>query len=221
MSQAELARQLTEKLSRSYPRTTVNKMALGDREISGEELIAIAEILGIMPPSLDGAIAKEVVTSSEQLVSVAIAGKVEAGAFRTAPEFTDLEPEAMFEPRDPQFPWARQVAFEVGGDSMNRLHPRPILPGDRIICVDFDDLGGRVPIRDGMVVVVEQTADGGHLREWSVKQIELYEDRIEYHPRSTNPAHKPIVVPRDAEADDGRTVRILALVRRITNNVPF
>lgn len=221
MSQAEFARQLSEKLGRNYMRTAVNKMVHGERVITGQELVAAAEILGIRAPGLTGAPANDVTPSTEQLVSVVIAGKVEAGAFRAAPDYSDMEPETMFEPRDPQFPWARQAAFDIAGDSMNRLQPRPILAGDRIICVDFDDLGGRVPLRDGMVVVVEQTADGGHLREWSVKQIELYDDRIEYHPRSTNPTHKPIVVLRDPDADDGRNVRILALVRRITNLVPF
>jgi len=104
---------------------------------------------------------------------------------------------------------------------MNKLEPRPILAGDRIVCVDFDDLDNRVPLRDGMVVVVERTRDAGFLREWSVKQLEFYEDRVEFHPRSTNPRHKPIVIPRDYQADDGQEVRILALVRRIVNELNF
>lgn len=224
MSQAELARQLTERLGRSYPRTTVNKMVLGNREIKGEEMLAISDILGIEAPRAEGgggAPHLELVQDTDPLVSIFNAGVVEAGAFRAAPDFSDLEADPVLEMRDPQFPFARLVAFTVAGDSMNRLNPRPILAGDRVICVDFDDLGGRIPLRDGMVVVVEQELEGGHLREWSVKQIELYEDRIEFHPRSSNPRHEPLIVPRNAEVDDGKTVRILALVRRITNDVPF
>ncbi len=223
MSQAELARQLTGRLGRSYPRTAVNKMVLGNREIKGEEMLAIAEILNIEAPRAEGMVVDlpELTRNTDPLVQIFNAGIVEAGAFRAAPEFSDLEAEPVLEMRDPQFPFARLVAFDVAGDSMNRLQPRPILPGDRIIGVDFDDLGGRIPLRDGMVVVVEQSLEGGHLREWSVKQIELYEDRMEFHPRSTNPRHEPIVVPRNSDADDGKMVRILALVRRITNDVPF
>lgn len=76
-------------------------------------------------------------------------------------------------------------------------------------------------VRDGMVVVVERTRDGGHTREWSIKQVELYEDRIEFCPRSTNPKHKPIVVKRDALADEGVSVEIIGLVRRVINEFPL
>lgn len=223
MSQAELARQLTERLARSIPRSAVNKMVLGVREISGNEMLAISDILGVAAPKPDGAIAEppELTASKEGLVAIANAGLVEAGAFRAAPDFSDIEAEPVFDLPDPKFPWARQVSFTVAGDSMNRLEPRPILPGDKLICVDFEDLAGRVPLRDRMTVVVERTRDGGHLREWSVKQLELYTDRMEFHPRSTNPRHKPIIVPLNEDADDGETARILALVRRVSNEIPI
>lgn len=222
VSQAELARQLSDVLSRSIPRSAVNKMVLGSRAISADEMLAIARILKSAPPtSADGAEVPEVTQLRAGLVEIPNAGHVEAGTFRSAPDFTDIEEEPTLGLPDPRFPWARLVSFSVGGDSMNRLQPRPILAGDKIICVDFEDLDGRVPLRDGMTVVVEQTRDGGHLREWSVKQLELYEDRMEFHPRSSNSKHKPIVVKVDDEADDGRTVRILALVRQITNELPL
>lgn len=223
MSQAELARRLTEKLGRSYPRTTVNKMTQGLREIAGEELIAIAHILGLPMPGAEGSSAEppELIPASERLVPIYDAGVVEAGAFRAAPDFEDIEAEPLLEAPDPKYPHARQVSWRVAGDSMNRLEPRPILAGDRIVCIDFEDLDNQVPLRDGMIVVVERTRDGGLLREWSVKQLEFYEDRVEFHPRSSNPKHRPIVVPRDNQADDGKEVRILALVRRIVNEINF
>jgi hypothetical protein len=158
----------------------------------------------------------------EALVPVRRAGTVEAGAFRRVDEFEEegdfLE---LFEPRDQRFPEARQAYFDVAGDSMNALRPRPILDGDRVICIDYDDLKGRMPLRDGMVVVVEQSLAGGHIRERSIKQVELYENRIEFCPRSTNPKHKPIVVQKDLHADDGRTVEVIAIVRRVTNDLPI
>lgn len=222
MSQAELARQLTLALSRSIPRSAVNKMVLGEREISGAEMLAIAQILGVPSPRPEAVGDEpEITRTKEGLTAIANAGIVEAGAFRSAPDFIDIEEEPTFDLPDPKFPWARQVSFTVAGDSMNRLQPRQILPGDKVICVDFNDLNGRVPLRDGMTVVVERTRDGGHLREWSIKQLEIYEDRMEFHPRSSNPRHKPIVVPVDYQADDGETFRILALVRRISNEIPI
>jgi hypothetical protein len=102
---------------------------------------------------------------------------------------------------------------------MNRASP-PLLPGGYVVCVDFEDLENRVPLRDGMKVVIERTKFGGHMREWSVKEVEIYGDRNEFHPRSDNPAHKPIVVPKDFQSDDGVEVRILALVRSIVYEEP-
>lgn len=160
-------------------------------------------------------------SASARLVPVAIAGTVEAGTFREVDEYDQSEGSRIVLPIDDRFPKARQVAFEVSGDSMNDLRPRPIMPGDRLITVAYDDIDGEVALRDGMVVVVERTRDGGHTREWSVKQIELYEDRVEFHPRSTNPRHRPIVVNRDHSADDGTTVQIIGLVRRIVNDLPL
>jgi hypothetical protein len=104
---------------------------------------------------------------------------------------------------------------------MNVLKPHPIMPGSRVVGVDYDDVASQVPLRDGLVVVVERSRDGGHSREFSVKQVEFYPDRIEFHPRSTNPKHKPIVVEHDAWADGGVTVRIAALVRTTINDMPF
>jgi len=185
----------------------------------------LARALGVSVADLDPAystVVDEVQPGVEGLVPVRRAGMVEAGAFRRVDEFEDegdfLE---LFEPRDRRFPDARQAYFDVAGDSMNALRPRPILEGDRVICIDYDDLKGRMPLRDGMVVVVEQSLAGGHIRERSIKQVELYENRIEFCPRSTNPKHKPIVVQKDLHADDGRTVEVIAIVRRVTNDLPI
>src|SRR5690606_21962273 len=144
-------------------RSAVNKMALGGREISGDEMLAIAGILGIAPPGANAAQERPELTQIKGgMIEIPNAGRVEAGTFRSAPDFADIEEEPTLGLPDPKFPWARLVSFSVGGDSMNKLAPRPILSGDKIICVDFEDLDGRVPLRDGMVVVVERTRDGGH-----------------------------------------------------------
>src|SRR5690606_36059885 len=142
----------------------------------------------------------EVVPTERKIIPIPVIGAVEAGIFREVTEFDDEEPEMIFDERDPEFPKARMMVFKVQGDSMNAAEP-PIWPGSRVICVDFEETG--LPLTDGMTVVIERTLDGGLAREWSVKEVEYYEDRVEYHPRSTNPKHKPIVVPHDSEADDG------------------
>ena len=90
----------------------------------------------------------------------------------------------------------------------------------KCICVAFEDVAHELQLRDGMIVVVQRSRDGGHFREWSVKQIAMFEDRVEFLPRSTNPRHKPIVVDRNHDADDGVAVEVIAIVRRIVNDIP-
>lgn len=153
----------------------------------------------------------------QRLVTVPKVGRTEAGEFREVLEFDDDEREFIVERPDDEFPNARMTAFEVAGDSMNAAEP-PIMPGSVIVCVNFDDTG--LPLIDGMIVVIERTRNGGLTREWSVKEVETFADKVVYHPRSTNKKHKPIVVQYNAEADDGQEVRVLALVRRISIAVP-
>jgi hypothetical protein len=153
-------------------------------------------------------------------VRAAYGGVVEAGSFREVDEVGEPEQAFFVEMADREYPDVPLITFTVAGDSMNDLKPHPLLPGQRVVCLDFEGLKNRVPLRDGMVVVVEQTTGAGHLRERSVKQIELYRDRTEFCPRSTNPKHKPIVVPYQMEPDDGREVRILGIVRRVTIDMP-
>jgi lambda repressor-like predicted transcriptional regulator len=147
---------------------------------------------------------------------VKLDGPVAAGVFLRSPAFDDDLGEVISAPRDPEYPFARQAAYRVEGDSMNEAKPRPIRDGDFIICVAWDDLG--IPERDGLLVVVQQTINGGQLRERSVKALRLYSDRREFVPMSSNPSHEPIVIPRDDDPDDGREVRILALVRYVFDN---
>ncbi len=156
-----------------------------------------------------------------RMVPVRTAGTVEAGTFREVDEFDQGEPDEIYLPPDAKYPNARQMAFIVAGDSMNNLLPRPILPGDKAICVAYADIASEVKLRDGMVVVVQRQRDGGHFREWSIKQIEIYEDRTVFAPRSHNAKHKPIVVPRDIDADNGEEVEVIALLRRVVNDYDY
>lgn len=146
-------------------------------------------------------------------------GVVEAGAFREVDPMDQRPRRPLYVERDRDFPKARMMVFTVAGDSMDALSPIPILPGMKVVCIDYDDVADRLPIRDGMVVVVERSRDAGMMREWSVKQIEFFGDRIEFHPRSKNARHKPIIVPRDAFADEGSEVKLLGVVRRIQGDV--
>lgn len=203
---------LAAHLGIAHPQIT--QLLKGNRKLKVDELPRIAEYLEADLPVND------VIPQSGGLVPVRKAGIVEAGTFREVDEFDQSEPVEEYAPRDPRFPNARQIYFEVSGDSMNDLRPRPIFPGDRCFCVAYEDIEHEVELQHGMVVVVQRTRDGGHFREWSIKQLELYRDRSEFHPRSTNPKHKPIVITRDTEADSGVSVEVIALVRRVVNDMP-
>ena len=137
------------------------------------------------------------------LVKAPVRGILEAGAFRPVEDLLHVPPMVEAVPRDSEYPDASLVIFEVAGNSMNTLTPYPILPGARVIALDYSDPRGRLPLRDGMVVVLERTTHDGSLRELSAKQIELYDDRIEFCPRSINPRHRPIAVPRDSRRRTG------------------
>jgi SOS-response transcriptional repressor LexA len=221
ISQVELARRLTEALGRTIDKAAVNKMTVPGkkgRKIAADELLAILEITGAPPPTLrleDGTLlsgTSEVRPTIRPLIAVPIVGKVEAGVYREVLEYDDDEPENLFVERDPAFPKARVFGLEVVGDSMNDADPK-MPPGSVAICVDFDDTG--LPVSTGMNVVIERSR--GDAREWSIKEVEFRDDETIYHPRSTNPRHKPIVVPHNADPDDESQVRIIGLVRSVVH----
>lgn len=206
-------------LSVSY----VSRLEKGGRNLSVKHIDAFARAFGVPRerilteggPNLP--VANEVrPIDLGELIPIKIAGKAKAGEFIAIEDLGDWdEPETFLDTRDPRFPNARHLGFEVEGDSMNALKPRPIMDGDRLSALAYADIADRYPLRDGMIVIVERTRHGGHEREWSVKQLEIYEDRVEFHPRSTNPRYKPIIIKRDHQADDGVTVEIIAIVRRL------
>jgi transcriptional regulator with XRE-family HTH domain len=143
-------------------------------------------------------------------------GAVQAGAFLAVEAFDDDLGEVISAPRDPIFPFARQRAYRVKGDSMNEAEPKPIKDGDYIITAVWEDLG--LEPKNGLNVVVQQTTADSQLRERSVKELKVFPDRVEFHPRSSNRAHKPIIVNREYHTDDGKEVRILDLVRFVFDN---
>lgn len=202
--------------------SAVSSLLKGDREIKAHEIAIIADYLEVQPPGPASHSATLSPTSTVAPVSgnrmqVVMAGIVEAGAFREFDDANQDEPETITTDADPRWPKARHFAVRVAGDSMNACQPIPILDGAIVVCVDYSDIASSYPLRDGMKVVIQRVRDGGHLREWSIKQIEVQDDRYIFHPRSTSTRHKPIIVTTDLEADDGTTVSVLGWVRRIDN----
>lgn len=179
--------------------------------------VAKAEILNEKPEDQAAA----VVAGELPDMHVKVAGIVAAGVYREAEDFGHFIHKPVAALPDIEFPEARQVAFIVEGDSMDATKPIPIPNGCTLVCIDYGDVDAMLPLRTGMKVIVERTRDGGQLREWSCKEIEMRGDEVQFNPRSSNAKHKPFTVPRDHLADDGQMVRVLAVVRQVIMHMPL
>jgi len=200
----------------------VSRFETGKREPRVHEMEKIAVALGcqldeIMPAGTEapGGFGQSAPVR-KGLLPIPLVGRTAAGVFREVVEFEDAEPEYVFEPEDEDFPQARRFALTVEGDSMNAAQP-PIPDGARVICVDFEQTGQ--PYLEGMIVVIQRVREGGHLREWSVKEIELHDDEVWFCPRSTNSKYKPIKVLNDPQDDQWQSLEVIGLVRDVSMRV--
>lgn len=203
------------------------KLERGERQLTERTIALAAKAFGVSKGEIvdeapDDAPRSAALSTVEELPArgsfgfAKVDGSVQAGAFLALEVFDDDLDEVVSAPRDPAFPFAKQRAYRVRGDSMNQARPKPMNDGDYIICAAWEDLD--LEPKDGLNVVVQQTTADGQLRERSVKEVRVFPDRTEFHPRSSNPAYKPIVVRKDYHTDDGKEVTILALVRFVFDN---
>lgn len=168
----------------------------GDPPISRDEVLALAGVVAAPDePHIDG---------------LQYAGILEASAWRPVDMLVQATERTVPFARDPRYPAARQYAWEVRGDSMNKAQIFEGFIVRGVDLIDFQEHYG--DLRDGMIVVVERTRGGGMEIELTVKQLRLFADRMELFPRSTNPKHTPLVVPFDNNADNGETVTVKAIV---------
>jgi hypothetical protein len=143
--------------------------------------------------------------SDAQVVSARVVHVVQAGPFVPIDmAFADEDdPKTVPTVPDPDFPRLRLIAFLVKGDSINKICP----DGGYAIAVDFAETG--LAPKPGMWVVAERIR--GDLVERTIKVIRSSGNgKLELHPHSTNPVHKPIRFP---SAEKHEEVRIHALVR--------
>jgi SOS-response transcriptional repressor LexA len=96
---------------------------------------------------------------------------------------------------------------------MDRSSP-PVPHGAIIKCVSFAAWGS--DIRDGMLVVAQQTRDAGQLVETTIKRVRQAEGGINLVPESSNPRHKPLFIPISIHhQSDDIQVSISAIVLQI------
>lgn len=169
ISQSELARQLEEKAVGAFDRSMVNKIALGKRDLSAQEMLEVATITGFPPPSVTTNL-----TQVPLLDSVA-AGKLKSPSSQIPVDqvpllaFADLGSGDFF-------------ALRIDGDSVDRISP-----DGSVVVVDRMDrqlIAGKFFIfaYKGETTCKMWQPDPPHLA-----------------PFSTNPANKPIFIKRKSE----------------------
>ncbi|WP_156295603.1 S24 family peptidase [Methylobacterium aquaticum] len=156
-------------------------------------------------------------TSRHDDGALSVVGIVEAGAWRERDEFGDITDEVVPLVRDPRFPNARQEAHLVRGDSMDQAG---LLDGGYIRMIAYDDVP--LSLRPGTIVVLERASSDHSTFERTVKQVEFVNGEYHFRPRSSNPRHKPIVLPQDVDLfDETSEVRVLGFVTAFINPIPY
>lgn len=146
---------------------------------------------------------------STAAADIPYAGIVQAGVFFDVDLHTNDHPKTVAIAPDPRYRRARQYAWLVKGDSMDRagLHD-----GMWAVGVDYADfVESYRDVVDGDIVVVERLRFDGQERELTIKRLHRERDGTALAPDSSNPAHKAIFVPKNGDII-GEEVRILAYV---------
>lgn len=137
------------------------------------------------------------------------AGTTQAGVFVDVELHANHEPQAVAISPDPRYRRARQYVWQVLGDSMNKAG---IHDGMFAVGVDYVDFVEHYrPIETGDIVVVERMRFDGQERERTIKRYWEEPTGVALMPESTNPHHKPIVIPKDGVIE-GEEIRIIAYV---------
>jgi transcriptional regulator with XRE-family HTH domain len=190
---------------------TLGKVLIGKTKFPrGDNLMAISKVLGVSESWLTTGKESQRHHSMEWL-GLPYAGIAEAGAFRPVDMLDQVSEERIIDlPRDPRFPKAKQYAFEIRGDSMTEAN---LYEGMWAVAIDYHDYTEFYgDLRDGVNVVVSRSRNGDPERELSVKELKVFRDRTELHPRSKNPKHTVQVFPAEHNPENPVEIEILAVV---------
>jgi transcriptional regulator with XRE-family HTH domain len=194
MSQAQLARELTDALGRSIDRAAVNKMLSNGRKISADELVAITRILNTDAPS-------DPAHPAPDLRTVTVAAHVQAGYWSESWEWPDEDQYQVAVPNDEHLKPFRLYAAETRGPSMNRRWPEGtvVVFTNAAETLESPVLGKRY--------VVERRRSGE--TEHTVKLLHKDENgRLWLVPESTDPLHQQPIPVEDTGSDEDHVVII-------------
>jgi len=194
VSQAELARQLTQALGRSIDRAAVNKMVTGDRSIKADEMLEITRILQSAPPG-----------QTRGVRSVRVAAYVQAGYWAETWEWADDEQYDVAVPDEPQLAGFKLYAAETRGPSMNRRWPERTV----VVFTDVDETH-ESPTPGKRYVVQRLRPDGQ--REHTVKLLHRDEaGKLWLIPESSDPLFQAPISLEDGTGGED----IVAIIGRV------
>lgn len=152
------------------------------RSLKADDLLRIAEKVG----GIDGSLTLTEVPLRNDLQELPVVGTIRAGAWIETFMLDDDDQGTIPVARDRRFPFARQYALAVSGDSMDKEAP----DGSFVVCVDFAESGLR--LKAGMIAHVESIEV--EKSETTLKEIAISNGEIILLPRSSNPIYKPITM---------------------------
>lgn len=188
----------------------ISKLERGDRRMTLEWLTRIGSALGVSANDLLSPPGEQkVVPLTRHKISnqkMPVMGEAAAGAWldvdplQSDPiDWLDFTPGATLLAH-------HTYALKVRGTSLNKIAP----DGAILVCLDLDGAG--ITIREGDLVIVQQSREGG-LREMTAKRVKRANGRYELWPESTDPKWQtPILLNED---DGGETVAVKAIVKHI------
>ncbi|MCX5569630.1 hypothetical protein [Kaistia nematophila] len=135
----------------------------------------------------------------------AVAGEVAAGVWQEE-EIWDVEKYDPIPVVPGRYANLEQRAYLVRGPSVDQMR---IFDGDFAIAVKYW-MVREAPVDGDLVIVTRRKGD---LAERTIKEIQVFPDRVELWPRSSDPRFQaPIVILKDSDAPDDVSVEITDLV---------
>lgn len=186
----------------ALPPSRVTEILNGKREVALSELVPMASFLQMHVGELFGALTKANGEIEFEQPLLEVRGRVQAGVWREATEWSLVERYQVPMPIPERFRHLPSFGLLVGGDSMDEVYPE----GAVLRCVPIDEYPD--PLTTGIRVIVERRRRSGEV-EATVKEYVKDGHREWLMARSRNPAHR---APIYLDSGDPEEVKVLAVV---------
>lgn len=174
------------------------------RSLKADDMMKISREIGASSESLT---TREIPLRND-LPELPVVGTIRAGAWIETYMHEHEDQGTIPVSRDHRFPYARQYALAVSGDSMDEEAP----DGSFVICVDFGESG--LNLKPGMIAHVESMEHGKS--ETTLKEVAFENGETRLIPRSSNPVYKAISL----KGHEGVEVFVRGIVLSVYNPKP-